>query len=170
MKLLRLPLTMLCAALWLSACAPSHHAVHAVQFRPLAEEMDFWENSGLCTFQHGPNIPLTTNSYAYGCHGGKWGSVSLLMNTYPSQPSQTRKVRLLWKNWKAEARPINEEPVAAAFLYQLARRYAPETRDRLVSTFLQDDDTVWSTTHTHFDYTHTDKGQYYLHRLVLSLK
>lgn len=160
--------TTLFAAIALTACSQKHYEMPPVHFMGFEEEAKRIAESAPCEWIHGAADPQSVTQFDFGCHGGKWGTVSLYLDRKEEADDSVSRIRLLWKEKEPEyALQDNERSIAEEFVLFIARAYAPDY-DLLRSVFMGTQQRKFSTTRLDFDYTYTQSEVYGLHRLEIT--
>ena len=121
-----------------------------------------------CEWSHGRSGVWDTSYYDFGCHGGKWGGVSLFLDEHPTDKNYIHRIRLLWKEWDQGNHYMNEEAVADKFLTEVVNRFVPAPiANDVKRLFYSNKDSTITMDGAEIIYTLTPHKTYDLHRLEI---
>jgi len=151
----------------LSGCSEIYFDVKPAKFMEFEQEVSRIMEEAPCEWTHGKADPQSVIQYDFGCHGGKWGNVSLYVDRKKNADESVRSMRLLWKEKEPEYYiGDNDKQIAEEFIAFLSRAYAPDFK-LLKTVFMGTKQSNFSTSHLNFDYTYTQSKMYGLHRLEI---
>lgn len=141
-------------------------------YAPFDIEVAEFSRSLPCKWTHGASHPLEGQNYNYGCHGGNWGSVSLLVATAPNQPEYIDNVRLIWRNWSNETDPrITDADTAQRFVNAVASHFiAPAEVVEVTDKFMRGEKMGWRSGNMQLTISTHQIGGETIHRLEIATR
>lgn len=109
-------------------------------------------------------------AYSFGCHGGTWGTASLYLDAPAERSDVIARVRVLWREWDANARPIDERTWAEALVKHALTQFVPaEISTSVFDAFWGQNDKSWKRGDVEvlYNFSRSSTEQYFLHKLEI---
>jgi hypothetical protein len=164
------------AGLALASCTSTKQAsqssASAIGFySPFAEETQDLVKSLPCEWTHGQAAPLEGETYDFGCHGGRWGSVSLLVDAADHAPDYIERVRLIWRSWDNADPRVSDADVASFFVREITSRFvAPQIAGEIEQSFMSGDKKAWQSNVAELHVVSYPTSREQVHRLEIKLR
>lgn len=140
-------------------------------YSPFAEETQDLVRSLPCEWTHGTAAPLDGETYDFGCHGGRWGSVSLLVDAAEHAPNYIQRVRLIWRSWDEADPRLSDADIANAFVRELTSRFvAPQLAPEIEQTFMMGKKKAWRSDVAELQVVSYPTEREQIHRLEIKLR
>ncbi len=161
----------LCAVLALAACQKQPQTVFVVYpqgFDTFEEEKISVLKNLQCAWTYGASSAHEVQSYDFGCRGGNFASVNLLIDRDNIEPEKIRTIRLIWQENDRRGGRAADRATAKEFVGYLADRFLRRRPQELFDLFFSENSGEIVTGRYHFRYTYTDNIAGPVHRLEIS--
>ena len=102
-------------------------------FRALPLETSTFTEEFDCHWLSQGRAAFDKERFDHACHGGRWGTASLLVDEATGYPKYVGRVRLIWREWAHEDARVSEKDVAGTFVKAVTDRLVPPSQTNFVN-------------------------------------